>query len=98
MCSIVQLTLFSETRQRRALRFFTPPTVILTIPEWLELIRDRYLLSAGGFHIHRGAFARSRSKPREQLALRRGKGPVGAVPGAGAVGRYNAKVINSVRS
>ena len=33
-----------------------------------------------------------------QLALRRGKGPVAAVPGAAAVGRYDSEMISSVRS
>ena len=40
----------------------------------------------------------SRLKPRELLALRRGKGPVGAVPSAGAVGRHNSEMVSSVCS
>ena len=38
------------------------------------------------------------SVPREQLVLRRGKGPVAAGPGAAAVGRYDSEMISSVRS
>ena len=34
----------------------------------------------------------------DPVALRRGKGPVAAEPGAGAVGRYDSEMISCVRS